>query len=100
MHHFKIHNREVELCRLVSKSDCGIQYSDAVAERGTAYFEELYSRYKRIQKEPNQSLTRYNVDYVVIQGESVNKDMVLKKLIVEGDYTVYQVDKDTLNVRE
>lgn len=65
VHHFKVHNREVAICRALHLSSCGEIIPDAIADRGEAYFSDLYQRYETMRRDPVATLSKYGVSYVV-----------------------------------
>ena len=69
MHHYKIHNREVALCRMFTHHECGTVFTDAVAERADSDFEELYARYLVMKRDPVSTLRHFNVSYILLSPE-------------------------------
>jgi hypothetical protein len=65
VHHFKVHNREVALCRALHLPHCGDIIPDAVTDRGEAYFDELYMRYQLMSAAKTSTLKDYGVEYIV-----------------------------------
>lgn len=94
VHRFKIHNREVRLCHLLKQNTCGTFIPDAITDKGTAYFEGLYSRYKEMQKNPDSALQAYGVQYIVVDTKKDDwKINHLNSIATVGEYSIYRVAK-------
>lgn len=91
VHHFKVHNREVALCRMVVRSGCGTTVPDALADRGSAYFEELYRRYEIMKSHPLETLKRFGVTYLVVGNNEKLRMEGLVETASIGSTTVYSV---------
>lgn len=100
VHQYKVHNRQVKICRILHldyfEYNCGETVADAVAFRGHEYFENLYKKYmNEIKPNINQELDKFHVTYLIkdlqersnFQPEQLGK----VKLVYQDDrFLIYQ----------
>lgn len=86
VHHFKVHNREVAICKMLHLPACGKPIPSAIADRGDAYFDDLYNRYLEVKKDPAATLTSFGVSYVLTTGTT---SLPLQETV--GGYNIYRV---------